>query len=242
MEFYGRAGALCEKLAVEKPDAIYPYWGSEGYGRLATLLAAANRAQEAEQACRKVLELKPDDPLAHYRSALVRLHLGDRDGYRKACADMLRRFETSPDLNAAFWTAWTCVLGPDAVTDWQSVVRLAEKCLAADPKNCDHLQHLGAVLYRAGRFQEAVQRLTEAEVAFQEAKHPRSSLTYSWLFEAMIQHRLGQADDSGRWLDKAVAAIDQPSDKPNDANAGSWNRRLTLHLLRREAQTLLGKD
>jgi tetratricopeptide (TPR) repeat protein len=134
------------------------------------------------------------------------------------------------------------VLGPDAVSDWKPVVDLAEKALAADPKNCDKLGHLGAVLYRAGRFEEAARRLSEAEAAFPEARNPRSTIIYTRLFRAMTERRRGQAEEARKWLDRAVEAIDQPPEKSRDANAGAWNRRLTLHLLRREAQARPGKD
>jgi hypothetical protein len=39
-----------------------------------------------------------------------------------------------------------------------------------------------------------------------------------------------------------MEAIDQPPAKSTDANAATWNRRLTLQLLRREVKTLLGKQ
>jgi tetratricopeptide (TPR) repeat protein/WD40 repeat protein len=242
MGLYRRAGALCEKLAAENPDSTYPLWGTDGYGKLTVLLAAADRAQEAEQACRKLLELKPDASVSHFKYALLRLHLGGRDAHRAACADMLTRFGNTSDPEDAHWTAWACTLGPDAVSDWQPVVRLAETALAVDPKNCDRLQLLAAVLYRAGRFEEAVKRLTEAEVAFQEAQNPRSTVIYNWLFQAMTRHRLGQADEARKWLEKAVEAIDQPPEQSRDANAMVWNRRLTLQLWQREAQTQLGKE
>jgi Tfp pilus assembly protein PilF len=121
-------------------------------------------------------------------------------------------------------------------------VDLAEKVLAADPKNCDKLAHFGAVLYRAGRFEEAARRLTEAEAAFPEVKNPRSTIIYTWLFRAMTERRRGQTEEAKKWLDKAVEATDQPPEKSKDANAGGWNRRLTLRLLQREAQARPGKD
>ena len=242
MALYRWVGELYEKLAVENPDGWYPYWGSEGYGRLAILLAAAGRAPEAEQACRKLLDLKPEGPLAHFRYVLLRLHLGGRDAHRTACADMLTRFGNSRNPDAAYWTAWACTLGPDAMPDWQPVVRLAKKSLADDPKNCDHLQLLGAVLYRAGQFEEALKRLTEAEAAFQEAKSSRSTVIYSWLYQAMTRHRLGQAEEAKRLLKKAMEAIDQPPDQSRGETTKDWSRQLTLQLWRREAQAQLARD
>jgi hypothetical protein len=96
------------------------------------------------------------------------------------------------------------------------------------------------VLYRAGRFEDAVKRLTEAEEAFKEAKSPRSSIVYNWLFQAMTEHRLGHAEEAKQWLAKAIKDIEQlPQDRPQVGAAMPWNRRLTLQLLRREAEELL---
>lgn len=242
IELYGRAGALCETLTSENADPVYSHWGIIGYGKQTILLAAAGRSAEAEQTCRKLLEGRLEDPLAHFRHALLRLHLGGPAAHRLACAEMLRRFESSTDLETCYWTAWTCTLGPDAVADWARVIQLAEKALAADPNNCDRLQMLAAALYRAGRFEDAVKRLTEAEAAFKTAKNPRSTVIYNWLFHAMARHRLGQAEEAKAWLDMATAAIDQPSEESKDVHAAVWNRRLTLELWRNEAQTLLSEE
>ena len=123
-----------------------------------------------------------------------------------------------------------------------TVILLAEKTLAADPKNCDKLKLLGAVLYRAGKFDDAVKRLAEAEAAYPEAKNPRGSIIYCRLFQAMSLHGKNQAGEAKKYLDKAVQAIDEPPAKSKDANAGTWNRRLTLELLRGEVEALRGKD
>jgi tetratricopeptide (TPR) repeat protein len=183
----------------------------------------------------KASELKGDYPVVWYCLALVRLHLGDRDGHRSACAAMLQGCGESPKGDAGDWIIWTCVLAPSTLADWGPVLALGEKNRAADPKNCDKLQLLGALLYRAGRFEEAAQRLTEAEAAFPDTREPRSSILHNWLFQAMTRHRLGRADEAKGWLDKAVNEMDRPKDR-----AIAWSRRLTLQLLRREAEELLG--
>ena len=83
--------------------------------------------------------------------------------------------------------------------------------------------------------------MTEAHAAFPAAKNPLSSIVYTWLFQAMTQHRLGHAEEARGWLKKAVKDLDQPpSERPQDGAGGAWNRRLTLQLLRREAEELLG--
>jgi tetratricopeptide (TPR) repeat protein len=81
----------------------------------------------------KAVESAPERANLHYRHALTQLALADAEGYRKTCADLLARFGKSADLDTASRVTWTCVLAPDAVTDWSLIVRLAEKCVAADP-------------------------------------------------------------------------------------------------------------
>jgi hypothetical protein len=59
----------------------------------------------------------------------------------------------------------------------------------------------------------------------------------------MAHHRLGHAVEAREWLNKAVQWMDQAGqEKGKDAGVKvpmPWNRRLTLQLLRREAETLI---
>ena len=89
-------------------------------------------------------------------------------------------------------------------------------------------------------FEEAARRLTEAEAAFLKAKDPAKTMAYTCLFLAMTQQRLGHAELAQEWLAKAVREIDQPSPEIAKINQ-LWNRRLTLGLLRREAEALVGR-
>ena len=186
----------------------------------------------------QLIELKADSPLVWYKLALFELQRGDHTGYRKLCSGMLERFDQSASVDDAFWVAWTCALAPDALSDWTKPLEFAEKAHADDGKNYDKINYLGAVLYRAGRFQEATQRLTEAESAF---KQTPSTIVYNWLFQAMAQHRLGHETEAASWLKKAVQDIDEPK-KAEDPATIPWNRRLTLQLLRSEAEELLKQE
>ena len=57
----------------------------------------------------------------------------------------------------------------------------------------------------------------------------------------MVQHRLGDADEAKQWLDKAVAWTEKIFAEAHQGTADlSWNRRLTLKLIRDQATTLLG--
>jgi tetratricopeptide (TPR) repeat protein len=191
----------------------------------------------------RAIEINPDAPRPWCYRALVHLQRDDRAGYRKGCADMRQHFSKSADADSVHWTVWTCIQLPDGVDDWTKLVEWAEKALAADPSNDAWLTTLGAALYRAGRFDEAVRRLTEAEAAFKKAKASPSTITYTWLFLAMAEERRGHPEQARKWLAGAVREIEQPpAERANDPGVGSWNRRLTLLLLRGEAEALLKID
>jgi hypothetical protein len=70
-----------------------------------------------------------------------------------------------------------------------------------------------------------------------------ASLIYNWCFLAMPHRRLAHADEARQWLAKPVQGIEQAEKKATDPARGKpmpWNCRLTLPLLRREAEELLG--
>jgi WD40 repeat protein/serine/threonine protein kinase/tetratricopeptide (TPR) repeat protein len=181
---------------------------------------------------------EPDDA-AWYSRAMLCLREGNQDGYREVCSDMLQRFGEG--------AAWTCTLTPHSGADPDQIVDLAEKLLAHSSRDHWHVTQLGAALYRAGRFEEAVKRLTEAT---ELSCHPyRTNMQHTWYFLAMAHHRLGHADEARRWLEKGIRGTEQALKSPGEAlgksgNAGgvlspNWNRRLTLQLLRREAEQLV---
>ena len=69
------------------------------------------------------------------------------------------------------------------------------------------------------------------------------SPAYTWFFLAMTHHRLGHAEEARQWLEKAVNWTKKETEgKIEGAAPLSWNRRLTLEILRREAEQLIGTE
>jgi len=189
----------------------------------------------------KAIELGNKSYLAWYDQALVRRAQNDKPAYQAACADMLKRFAQTDDGATAHFVAWTCALGPDALTDFAPAIALAETAAKKNEKSAQFANGLGAILYRAGRFDEARQKLEEADRLDPAAVPRASSPVYTWLFLAMTHHRLGHADAAKQWLDKARQETDKVLKEHGAGTAKlTWNRRLTLNLLRREAEELLG--
>jgi tetratricopeptide (TPR) repeat protein len=103
-------------------------------------------------------------------------------------------------------------------------------------KEANRLNTLGAALYRAGRLEDAVQRLSEAVRA-----HGRDGTYADWLFLAMAHQRLGHAAEARRWLEKAVRWLDRAGwSRPTDVGSSpNWQVRQEAQLLRQEAEALV---
>ena len=123
-------------------------------------------------------------------------------------------------------------------------MRLAELAVEAKPDSDGYLKTLGGILYRADRFEEAVERLSEANALIEDADTAsQSSPAYTWYFLAMAHHRLRHEVEAGKWLQKANEWTDKVVTEHEEGTATlPWNRRLTFKLLREEAEGMLGKD
>jgi WD40 repeat protein len=206
--------------------------------------AAADFAQAMERGA--------NSPWIGYVGALCCLAGGDPKGYRQACAKQVERFGATEGtgLNTV---AWNCLLAPDALTDRTLPVRLAEKVLAGTAANDRnrylYLNTLGAAHYRAGQLDRAVDRLQEAIQA-----QGKGGTAWDWLFLAMAHQRRGNAEEARKLLEKAARWIDEALQKqPERAGANppltldqrleqqrlTWDQRLELSLLRREAEAVI---
>ncbi len=178
------------------------------------------------------IRLQPENVPFRCCHALLLLAHGDQAGLRQACSDMLDHFGSTNNHHIANAVAWYTVLGPDAVTDRQAPVRLAELAVndAPDAEKHMFLNTLGAALYRAGRFDEAIHRLEEGI-----RKRRNTSLPQDWAFLALAHHRLGHGAEARRWLDRFRTY--RANENPN----AFW-AELEIHLVRREAETLILDD
>jgi hypothetical protein len=103
---------------------------------------------------------------------------------------------------------------------------------ASRPSNT-RLNTLGAVLYRAGRFEEAVHQLGRAV----EVEGGGTALDA--LFLAMAHQKLGHSEEARRWLRLGTAVEPIAVRNPGVIGDSSWNFALELEILRREARTMI---
>jgi tetratricopeptide (TPR) repeat protein len=128
--------------------------------------------------------------------------------------------------------AWSSVMARSEEPDFSETVRLAELGVNGAPEylKANHLNTLGAALYRAGRFAEAARRLEEAI-----QKRRGVGMAEEWVFLAMAQQRLGHHDEARRWLDQLR------DDSPSVDGPGFWSE-LQVRLLRAEAEAVVLYD
>jgi tetratricopeptide (TPR) repeat protein len=95
----------------------------------------------------------------------------------------------------------------------------------------DALTTLGAALYRAGQFEEAIRRLDESIQVRDDGGDPEG-----FAFLALAHHHLGHRDQAERWLTKLVAS--QPKEG-FEFSQDDVAIRMAIRILRREAESLI---
>src|SRR5262249_48770364 len=155
--------------------------------------------------------------------ARLRLHLGDAEGSRRACATLLDRFGEAKEAHHVNLALWTCVLGPGAVPDPNRLVELFDRAVTGYLARAPQLVSTRrAALYRAGRFEAAV-----------EGQWGPSS-PQDLPFQAMARWRQGRHDEARKALDEARKRIGG-----RRAEQPPWEERLETEVLRREAEGLV---
>ncbi len=174
---------------------------------------------------------------AGYYLALTQLAASKFDDYRTTCAQMIEQFGGWKKPQDANWLAWSCALAPAATSDYSIPIAAAEIAVRSDRQSVQFLTALGAILYRAGQYDMAMNYLTQASDLGARAR--LSSPAYTNYFLTLTCHALNRADEAQQWQTQAdalaLAELAQES--------LPWNRKLTLQILRAEAGELLeGSD
>jgi hypothetical protein len=169
---------------------------------------------------------------------------------------MLERFKPIDDSTAAVRVAHACSLAPGAVTDVSGLVQVSERwtlwVAGKDLPGLTSISNLsnrwlaisergvGAVLFRAGLPQDALER-------FERAHKVLAPRAWDLLLLAMIRNRLAHTSEARRLLQQAdqwivEADIAPPGTQREGPSWRSETERTTIMLLRREAEALLSAD
>jgi tetratricopeptide (TPR) repeat protein len=203
-------------------------------------LARKGQWAEAASAVARSVELRPPaDAETWFEHAGLRLLVGDMEGYRVACARLLEVHGKKDSKISGYLLARAGTLAPNAVPDLKLLEHAAEATLDGNQRAYGSLVERAALHYRAGRFDQASPLLRECLV-----NHPKwNGQVLSWLWLAMVQHKLGQADDARQSLNKADEWFakngkEMPAAAPGMAPLTSQDW-LEAHIIHREATALI---
>lgn len=165
---------------------------------------------------------------------LIRLRLmaGDQAGYRKDCAELLRRVGHAVDPTTANNTAWVFALAPRATDDYTQVLKLSQFSVRLQYEYI-FLNTLGVLLCRAGKYQEAIQTIEKGQ-ALHQGTDPSD-----WLALAISHQHLGRRAQAQQFIARACREFEAASKQSQQPDAKQlWVAPLELELFSREARAL----
>jgi tetratricopeptide (TPR) repeat protein len=244
-----RGDALAERGLWDRAEAAYleavrarpldaGWRTNSAWTALTRFYIARGRPERAVAELGAAISRWPDALELRLWHCLALLAAGDRVGWERAIAGLLDRFPgpMNPWWRDADMVAVLCAQGPYRLPDPEVPVRLAEAAIRnATEVGFNFKPHgfrntLGAALYRAGLYDEAIRRLEEGIQA-----RGGMSLPQDWAFLAMAHHRLGHLDEARRWLEKF-------QDRPPVADSADFWNELEVRLLRSEAEAVILYD
>jgi tetratricopeptide (TPR) repeat protein len=193
--------------------------------------ARLGRFVEASDHFTRAVALAPDHIGYERDLAMACLALDNRAGYKKACARMIELALATEDRETAQMTALTCVLDGSAVAQWDALIRLAAR--AAEGYDDDSYIHVAA-LFRAGRWDEALQRPWSED---------KAHIIEIRFFQAMLRHQAGRREEARSILEqnlKDLDFMDQSMQRdPKSKIWSDWIDHIQCRVLRKEAEALL---
>jgi tetratricopeptide (TPR) repeat protein len=227
------AEAAYAEAAEARPLNAAPGYRNSVWSSLTRLHLSRGHPERAVSALSAAVSRWPDSLELREWQCRALLVTCDRIGWERAIASLLDRFQGSMDSTDSNTVAWACALGPYTVADRESPIRLAETSVrgASEAEKPNWLNTLGAALYRAGRYDEAIRRLEET----MQARGGGQGSPGDWPFLAMAHYRLGHRDLARRWLERLA-------DYWKSEDPGMFSYDLDIRLLRSEAEAVVLLD
>ncbi|MBL7044534.1 MAG: tetratricopeptide repeat protein [Pirellulaceae bacterium] len=205
----------------------------------AQTMARKGEWEQAAAQFAKGLDVYKDDHWHWYQSAALQAYLSQSDEYGNHCRKMLELFGDTEDPFIAERTAKLCFLLPDAAPDDPRPAKLAEEAVGMRSDNSWFALASAIAKYRAGQFQESLDRLRIAQVRSGDQTYCNVLIE---LFRAMSQHQLGEQNAARKSLGKAIDLLNSNVPTPIDdvVDYGpSWHDRLISQIILREAKALI---
>jgi tetratricopeptide (TPR) repeat protein len=160
--------------------------------------------------------------------AMLMLAVGrDQQAYSRICRRLMDAHEQTNDAGAAEQVARICGAASLSPVEPERIVGLAERALQLGSQGGWTRYTVGLAYFRAGRYQEALQRFEESG----KVDPNWSATALNWPLLAMAHHHLGHASEARTWLSKAAAA--------RIASEPFWNDPLEMSLHLEEAREVI---
>ena len=252
-----------EPLSFDDPTGVYPAavadpevfeWLTRRLRPEARKLLTARvrhlgRQREWRQAAAVLTRLYALDHAAAYiwshSEATFLSWVGDREGYRRACRELLNRFGTNNNLDLISQIVFACLLEPGGVADLSKLAPLVDRFAGTAPANLDiSILAAGFYEYRRGHYGAALDRLRPLPEALATTGPDQTSRATACVIRAMAYQKLDQGDDARRQLAVAEAQAKPVNFDPGRAGPlpSGWSNWVRYHLLRREADGLLRRQ
>jgi DNA-binding beta-propeller fold protein YncE len=190
----------------------------------------------AAQEFARALELDPGSRWNWYQSAALQLWVGDRKRYRHHCHEMLRRFGTTRQSEAAEQVAKTCLLDPLSFEDIALPRQLAELSYRLDPKSPWVLLAKGLSDYRGGRYEAALATLDRG---LDGIRNPYCRIS-NYLVQSMAYARFGQPKLAREFFHRATRLMpDGFAQEGHDDLGDTWHDWLHCQIVHREAEAIV---
>jgi serine/threonine protein kinase/tetratricopeptide (TPR) repeat protein len=185
----------------------------------------------------RLLKLDPGDPWYWYQSAALRLQIGDGEGYRRACREMLDRFGNTDNPAVAEQTAITCSLAPEAVIHVEVVTKLADRAVKARGSDRWILLTKALAEYRTNRPAVAIEWLKRISPKT-DGEHLDAT---AFAVLCLAQHHLDRTQESRKELASAQAILARKMPDPGKGQwfRDDWHDWLRARILCREAEKVI---
>ena len=162
--------------------------------------------------------------------ALLHLYLGEQSPYAALCESFMN--DATLIATNSSGKIHLCSLGPNALQNYEKAIQLAQESYKSRGRTVNQSYPLGAILFRAGQYQTALEQLTKMEEG-------DDAYEYNCFFLAMCHQELGNNEAALSALLRAKAAADKLLSEPV---FNGWNNRTSIELLRAEATKLINGD
>ena len=218
------------------------------FARMGDTLALLGQWQQAADAFAKATVAANYAWRPQFQWALLQLAAGNETGYAATCADLLARHGDHPSNATAVGIALACIAGDHAVEDMNKVVQIVQQLADSNPLNPAFQSWLGAVQFRAGQTQEAIERLSKSvplhSVAALAAPGQVDQIRVSWLTSetilALAYHKANDEQALAKQLDVVRKLVEklEATNPHYSQDFGEWALPLAIQLAKRNLTRL----